>query len=318
MAETNLAETASNDIFLTDGDNPIGHQLISTLTAQGYRVTARTHSSEGGEKIRALGGLPVFAQLDRATEIRSMLQMSKAQVVIHTASQNANHPPFTNPEITPETLKKEAQAVVQATRDAGAGYLIHLSYAFLYGDTGDQVADESAKLATADDAYIKAGKAMETLVTESEVPYSIVRLGYLYGAESNVLQQIDKTLKAARPINSGDEKKLASWISVEDAANLIAQVVAQRPVESVYNGVDDQPISLKTFIDFLLTAQGLQTSSPVASILSLFLPKKAASLLNFSTQVSNAKAKQELGWNLKFPSYQEGLKDLLMAWRANF
>jgi nucleoside-diphosphate-sugar epimerase len=318
MAETNLAETPSNDIFLTDGDNPIGRQLISTLLNHGYRVTARTNSSEGAEQIRQLGGLPVFAQLDRASEIRSMLQMSKAQVVIHTASQNANHPPFITPEVTPDTLQKEAQAVIQASREAGISYLVHLSYAFLYGDTGDQVADESTQLASNDDAYIKAGKAIESMVKVGEVPYSIVRLGYLYGAESNVLKQIDKTLKAARPVNSGDGKNLASWISVEDASNLVAQVVAQRPVEAVYNGVDDQPTSLKTFVDFLLTSQGLQTSSPVASILSLFLPKKSTSLLNFSTQVSNAKAKEELGWNLKFPSYQEGLKDLLMAWRANF
>lgn len=318
MAETNLADATSNNIFLTDGDNPLGRQLIQTLSALGYRVTARTHSSNGGEVIRQLGGLPVFAQLDRATEIRSMLQMSKAEIVIHTASQNANHPPFIRPEITPETMQKEMQSVIQASSDAGVDYFIHLSYAFLYGDTGEQLADEDAKLASNDDAYIKAGKTLETWVKDSGLAYSIIRLGYLYGAESDVLKQVDRTLKAARPIESGDGKNLASWISVSDSANLIAQVVEKRPSEAVYNGVDDHPASLKAFSDFLLTAQGLQTSSPIASILGMFLPKKATSLLNFSTQVSNAKAKQELGWDLKFPSYQEGLKDLLMAWRANF
>jgi nucleoside-diphosphate-sugar epimerase len=317
MAETNLADATSSNIFLTDGDNPIGRKLVSTLSKAGYRVTARTASSVGAEQIRQLGGLPVFAQLDRATEIRSMLQMSKAQIVVHTAPQNANHPPFTTPEITPERLEKENQAVVQASREAEVAYFVHLSYAFLYGDTGEQIADENAKLSADGDAYIKAGKSAEALVKDSGIAYSIIRLGYLYGADSDVLKQVNKTLTAARPVETGDGK-VVSWVSVDDSAQLVAQVVEKRPAESIYNGVDDQPISLKTFIDFLLTAQGIQTNSPLASILSMILPKKAASLLKFSTQVSNTKAKEELDWNLKFPSYQEGLKDLLMSWRANF
>lgn len=317
MAETNLADATPTNIFLTDGDNPIGRKLVSTLSKLGYRVTARTVSSKSAEEIRQLGGLPVFAELDRATEIRSMLQMSKAQIVVHTASQNANHPPFTPPEIKPEALVKETQSVVQASREAEVEYFIHLSYAFLYGDTGDHVADENAKLASSDDAYIQAGKSAETLVKDSGLSYSIIRMGFVYGADSTVLKQVDQTLKSARAIESG-AGKLASWISADDAAGLVEQVIAKRPAESVYNGVDDQPISLKTFIDFLMTSQGLQTDIPFASLFSRFLPKKVASLLNISTQVSNAKAKEELGWNLKFPSYQEGLKDLLMSWRSNF
>ncbi len=316
--EKSLTEATPYNIFLTDGNNPVSRTLTRLFTAAGHRVTAMTSDNNGAEEIRADGGLPVFADPMRASEIRGMLQMSKAHVVIHTAPQNANQAPFLAVDYSADTLQKGTNTVIQAAREAEVGYFIHLSYAFLYGNTGDHPADETAKLSDSDDAFVKAGKAAEAAVQKSTVPYGIIRAGYIYSAESDVLKTVDATLKAARPVHAGGGKNYAAWVNIADLADLITRVVAHQPAGEIFNAVDDTPATPKAFLDYLVSAQGVQPSSPFTALFRALLPNKTATRLGFSTQVSNAKAQQTLGWRPRFASYQHGIDDILMTWRANF
>jgi nucleoside-diphosphate-sugar epimerase len=316
--EKSLTERSQYNIFLTDGTTPIARTLTQRFTALGHRVTAMTHDSTGASQIRADGGLPVFADPNRMTELRGMLQMSNAHIVIHTAPQNANQAPFLASDYSAEALQKGTQTAVQAAKEAGVTYFVHLSYAFLYGNTQGHVADETAKLPKSDDALIQAGKAAEADVHKGGIPYCILRAGYVYSPDSSVLQKVDATIKAARSVNMGGDKNFAAWISVHDLADLIERVITQQPNGEIINAVDDTPTTPKDFLNYLISAQGVHPFSPFVALIRAILPSKAVSLLELSTQVSNTKAKEQLGWSPKFASYQEGIDDLLMTWRANF
>ena len=122
------------NVFITGGSDPIGLALTRMLVAAGHRVIGMTDGSDGASRVREAGGLPVFADPVRAGEIRGMLVMAKADVVIHAAPMSANEIPVTAWDYTPEQLIDETAALIEAAREAGVERALHLSYALVYTD----------------------------------------------------------------------------------------------------------------------------------------------------------------------------------------
>ena len=109
-------------------------------------------------------------------------------------------------------------------------------------------------------------------------------------------------------VQGGDESK--SWIHITDAVSAITAALERGRGGEVYNIVDDEPVNFSDFI--LAAAQVFGAPHPRTLplwFLRLTAPYAAASL-STRLNVSNEKAKRELGWHLRFPNYQEGLKDL--------
>ena len=101
-----------------------------------------------------------------------------------------------------------------------------------------------------------------------------------------------------------------SSVHVQDAVSAVVVALERGRSGEVYNIVDDEPASYR---DFLLYAADV-IGSPRPRSLPLWLLRLtapyAAAFLSTRLNVSNEKAKSELGWSLRFPSYKEGLKDL--------
>ncbi|TVR23967.1 MAG: NAD(P)-dependent oxidoreductase [Anaerolineaceae bacterium] len=316
--EKELVETQALSVFLTDGTAPVSRALTRRLVEAGHRVTAMTDGHEGAVLVREDGGLPVFVDPTRAGEVRGMMQMSEAQVVINTAPQHANQPPFAAPDYDIDLIEAVTQAVITAAVEAGISHFVHTSFALLYGDTGGTMADEASPLSDNDDALIQAGKSAEAIVKAGGLPYCIVRAGFVYSADSAVLQATDAAVKALRPVHTGEARHLAAWITASDLADLLLRVTIDKPSGETFNGVDDVPAAPKSFVEHLISAQGVQPASPFSSLLRALLPNRSSTRLGFSTQVSNGKAKQALGWRPQFADYRAGIEDILMTWRASF
>lgn len=316
--EKELVETEALSVFLTDGTAPVSRALTRRLVEAGHTVTAMTDGHAGAALVREDGGLPVFVDATRAGEVRGMLQMCAADVVINTAPQKANQPPFAAPDYDIGLIEKVTAVIITAAKEAEVGHFIHTSFALLYGDTGGKVADEASPLSDADDALIKAGKSAEAIVKAGGLPYCIVRAGFIYSADSAVLQATDAAVKALRPVHTGDARHLAAWITASDLADLLLRVTIEKPSGETFNGVDDVPAAPKAFVEYLISSQGVQPASPFTSLLRALLPNRGATRLGFSTQVSNGKAKQALGWRPQFADYRAGIEDILMTWRASF
>ena len=80
----------------------------------------------------------------------------------------------------------------------------------------------------------------------------------------------------------------------------------------MYNIVDDSPILLRELVDSITSEQGVK---PVGSIplwlISLLIGGPLVKSFASSFRVSNQKAKQELGWQPKYPTFKEGIKLVL-------
>lgn len=134
----------------------------------------------------------------------------------------------------------------------------------------------------------------------------IFRLPALYGPGRSSLERVrDGT---ARRVRKPDQ--VFNRIHVEDAAaGILASVAHPRPGRA-YNLTDDDPSSMEAVL--LETAARLGLPPPPET--DLDDPSVSEAMRGFyldSKRVSNARAKAELGWRPRYPTWREGLEALL-------
>ena len=104
----------------------------------------------------------------------------------------------------------------------------------------------------------------------------------------------------------GDGGGFMSWIHLEDAA--AATVLAlEHDGAAIYNVVDDEPAPAREWLPVLADALGAKPPRRVPVWLArLFAGEPGVVTGTEARGASNAKAKRELGWTLRYPSWRQG------------
>ncbi len=98
---------------------------------------------------------------------------------------------------------------------------------------------------------------------------------------------------------------------MEDAAGATV-VAAERGAPGVYNVVDDEPAPFAEWLPVYAEALGAKRPWRVpAFIARLVAGAGAAALATELRGASNAKAKRELGWQPRYPSWRQGFREAL-------
>jgi nucleoside-diphosphate-sugar epimerase len=131
----------------------------------------------------------------------------------------------------------------------------------------------------------------------------VLRYGGFYGADNDGL--VGPVRKRQFPI-VGDGGGVSSFIHLDDAA--AATVLAlERGRPGLYNVVDDDPAPVREWLPVL--ARVLEAKPPRRFprwLARLFAGDAAVMMGTESRGASNAKAKRELGWQLRYPSWRQG------------
>ena len=130
-----------------------------------------------------------------------------------------------------------------------------------------------------------------------------LRYGGFYGAANDGL--VEPVRKRQFPI-VGDGGGIASFIHLDDAA--AATVLAlERDAAGIYNIVDDEPAPAREWLPVLADALGAKPPRRVPRWLARLVAGEAAVMIGTESRgASNAKAKRELGWEPRYPSWREG------------
>ncbi|GAB4511255.1 MAG: hypothetical protein OHK0046_09090 [Anaerolineae bacterium] len=307
-----MTETTTTSVLITQGDSGAGRAITRQLRAAGYKAASVTNTQSGAAAIRAAGGLPTFVDTLRAGEVKSAIQMTKAEAIVNLYSVAAVGLPYRVNEDA--QLVERTTALLAGAEASSVKFIVHVSPVLLYG-AGHHV-DESAPLKAEGAPLMAALKQCEKLVQSSSIPSVILRAGYIYGPHSTELQNLAEALRGGiMAIMSS--KKHASWVHEDDLAHAVALAVQQQPNGEVFNIVDDTPTSTEAFLESFAEEQGLQTTPRLMALLGRSYSNRAANnLLAVDVTASNAKAKEALGWSPRYAAQHPGIEHTLLIWRA--
>jgi nucleoside-diphosphate-sugar epimerase len=106
----------------------------------------------------------------------------------------------------------------------------------------------------------------------------------------------------------GDGGGVWSFVHLVDAA--AATILAlERGERGIYNVVDDEPAPVREWLPALAAAIGAKPPRRVPRGLARLLAGESGVVLMTEIRgASNAKAKRELGWTLRYPSWRQGFR----------
>jgi nucleoside-diphosphate-sugar epimerase len=297
-------------VFVAGASGAIGTRLVPQLVARGHDVIGTSRSADKAEHIRALGAEPVALDLlDRAAVRRAVLE-AEPDAIVHQATALADLTFSRNFDRTfakTNRLRTEGtDALLAAAREAGADRFVAQSFAsFRTAREGGPVKTEDDPLDPAPPAKARESSAAMRHLEEAVTSAGgiALRYGVFYGAANDGL--IEPVRKRQYPI-VGDGGGFASFIHLDDAA--AATVLAtEHDGPGVFNVVDDEPAPVREWLPVLAEALGAGPPRRFPRWLArLFAGDVAVVMGTEARGASNAKAKRELGWEPRYPSWREG------------
>jgi nucleoside-diphosphate-sugar epimerase len=155
---------------------------------------------------------------------------------------------------------------------------------------------------------VEAMRYLDRVVTDAGG--TALRYGILYGDPDDGMVEAVRARKFAIV---GDGAGVWSYIHLDDAA--AATVLAlEHDGPAIYNIVDDDPAPVREWLPVYAEAVGAKPPRRLPTWLVRLIAGKAAVVMG--TQVrgaSNAKAKRELAWTPRYPSWRQGFPAVYSA-----
>ena len=97
---------------------------------------------------------------------------------------------------------------------------------------------------------------------------------------------------------------------LDDAASATVLTVEQQ-AKGVFNIVDDEPAQVREWLPFLAESGGVRPPMRLPKWVAQLLAGEMVKMVTEGRAFSNAKAKRELGWELRYPSWRLCFKEEL-------
>ena len=190
-------------------------------------------------------------------------------------------------------------------------WITYLSATSIYGDHKGEWVNENSKtnpISNNGIARLKAENAWFSLEKNKKVPIQIFRLSGIYSNEKNILIRLKSG--GVKLINK--KNHFFSRIHVDDISNILFKSLSKFKSGEIYNLSDDKP---STSEDVTLFGAKMLNIANIEKIeVDQIKSEMLKNFYNESKKVSNKKMKSYFNYNLKFPSYIEGLSYI----RSNF
>jgi len=304
-------------VFVAGASGALGTRLIPQLIHAGHEVVGTHHSPANAELLRRLGAKPVMLDLLDASAVREAVLESAPEAIVHEATALGNATWGRNFDKvfarTNQLRTKGTDALLAAAREADVRRFIAQSFAsYRYARQGGPIKTEDDPLHPTAPANAQESFAAMNYLEQAVTDFGgiVLRYGGFYGAANDGL--IEPVRRRLYPI-IGDGGGITSWIHLEDAAS--ATVLAlEHDGPAIYNIVDDEPAPLREWLPVFAQALGAKPPRHFPTWLARLLAGEAAVVMGTDARgASNAKAKHELAWTPRYPSWREGFPAVYSA-----
>ena len=289
-----MPDAASSVSLLVFGGGWLGRAAALEAIRRGGGAVATSRDPATRAALEAEG----VGAVDPADEAALSAAVAEASAVLVTAPPDAHGCPG-------------LKALIPAITASGAwpDWIGYVSSTAVYGDRAggwafeddplNAASLEGARRVRAERDWLDAGRGMGLTV-------QLFRLPALYGPGRSPLDRLrDGTARIVRKPG-----QVFNRVHVEDAvAGLFASMARPHP-GAAYTLCDDEPSPA----DVVIAGAAARLGLPLPPEVDLDDPSVSDAMRRFyldSKRLSNARAKAELGWRPKYPSWREGLESLL-------
>jgi nucleoside-diphosphate-sugar epimerase len=297
-------------IFVAGASGAIGTRLVPQLIENDHDVIGTYRSPGNADRLRALGAEPIALDLLDARAVRKAVLETQPDAIVHQATALANVNFSRNFDRTfaqTNRLRTEGtDALLAAAREGGVHRFVAQSYASArYAREGGWVKTESDPL---DPDPLPSTRQSHAAMRHLDQAVTnaggiALRYGVFYGAANDGL--VEPVRKRQFPI-VGDGAGVSSFIHLDDAAAATVLALEQDRV-GIFHIVDDEPAPVREWLPVLAQVLGAKPPRHVPRWLARLFAGDAAVMIGTESRgASNAKAKRELDWAPRYPTWREG------------
>lgn len=289
-----MTDPVSPSSLLIFGGGWLGRAAAAEAIRRGGRAVATSRDPDRRAELEAAG----IAALDPANEDALARVVAEASAILITAPPEGSGCPG-------------LRALIPALTTSGAypDWIGYVSSTAVYGDRAggwafeddalNAASLEGARRVRAERDWLDAGRGMGLTV-------QVFRLPALYGPGRSPLDRLrDGTARIVRKPG-----QVFNRIHVDDAvAGLFASMARPNPGRA-YTLCDDEPAPA----DAVMIGAAARLGLPSPPEVDLDDPSVSEAMRRFyrdSKRLSNARAKAELGWRPRYPTWREGLEALV-------
>ena len=301
-------------VFVAGGTGVIGRRLVPQLVARGHQVTATTTSAGKLGLLEQLGAEGTVMDGLDAAAVGEAVAAARPDAIVNEmtglSEAHAGKPNLRKAErffaITNRLRSEGIDHLLAAAEATGVSHVVAQGHASMNGiRQGGWVKTEEDPLEVVEGT--KAINHLEDVVVRAGG--AVLRYGGFYGPGAND-DQVKLVLKRLFPLVGGGTGYV-SWVHVDDAVSATVLAVEQK-ARGVFNIVDDEPAPASEWLPYLAECAGAKPPRRVPAWLARLLAgDMAVGIMTEGRGFSNAKAKRELGWELRYPSWRQGFKEEL-------
>jgi nucleoside-diphosphate-sugar epimerase len=299
-------------VFVAGGSGVVGRRLVPQLVARGHQVTATTTGPGNLDLLAQLGAEGVVMDGLDAASVGEAVAAGRPDAIVNQMTAlsvaHAGRPNLRKADrffATTNRLRSEGTDHLLAAAEAtGVSHVVAQGHASMNGirkggwvkteEDPLEVVEGTKAINHLEDAVVKAGGA-------------VLRYGGLYGPGATD-DQVRLVQKRLFPLVGGGTGYF-SWVHVDDAASATILAVEQQ-AKGVFNIVDDEPAPASEWLPYLAECAGAKPPRRVPKWLARLLAgEMVVGMMTEGRGFSNAKAKRELGWKLRYPSWRQGFKE---------
>ena len=316
VSETNseIRKVIVMRVFVAGGSGVLGRRLVPQLVARGHQVTATTTSAAKLGLLEQLSAEGIVMDALDAASVGEAVAAARPDAIVHEMTAlsvaHAGKPNLRKANrffaATNRLRTEGTDHLLAAAQATGVSHFVAQGHASMNGiRKGGWVKTEEDPLEVLEGT--KAIRHLEDVVVKAGG--TVLRYGGFYGPGAWD-EQLALVRKRLFPLVGGGTGYV-SWVHVDDAAS--ATVLAlEQSAKGVFNIVDDEPAPVSAWLPFLAEcARAKQPRRIPAWLARLLAGEMAVGIMTEGRGFSNAKAKRELGWQLRYPSWRQGFTEEL-------
>jgi 2-alkyl-3-oxoalkanoate reductase len=305
-------------VFIAGASGALGRRLVRELVARGHPVIGQVRSAKAEAEVREAGGEPRHADLFDAEALARTAD--GCDIVIHAATAIPTKQKTAPADwaMNDHIRRKGTRCLAEAAGKIGAKAYLQQSIVWVARPKNESAYDEDSPVVP--EPAIQSAIDAEDIAREAGstegFAVAILRGGYFYDSESAHTRMIAEALRKRQMPIVGGGNALWAMIHSDDAASAYV-AAAEKPMSGVWHIVDNELVPVRDYLTEFAARLGAPAPRRAPVWLARWLAGgQAVAYLTKSNRTTNARFRRDFGWSPKYPTYREGLDEIVSAWKV--